>query len=84
LVIKALDPDWIRIGIQPKMLDPDPDEMNADPQPCLHQYILFATQILYLSGRVITYILVTAGAGVHEGGVAAARLSVHVRAVRQQ
>jgi hypothetical protein len=35
LVIKALDPDpyWIRIriGIQPKMLDPD--EMNADPQP---------------------------------------------------
>jgi hypothetical protein len=34
LVIKALDPDWIRIGIQPKMLDPDPDEMNADPQHC--------------------------------------------------
>jgi hypothetical protein len=36
LVINALDPDWylIRIGIQPKMLDPDtdPDEMNADPQ----------------------------------------------------
>jgi hypothetical protein len=33
LVIKALDPDWIliRIGIQPKMLDPD--EINADPQP---------------------------------------------------
>jgi hypothetical protein len=29
--------DWIRIriGIQPKMLDPDldPDDMNADPQP---------------------------------------------------
>jgi hypothetical protein len=36
LLTKALDPDWIRIriGIQPKMLDPDPDEMNADPQPC--------------------------------------------------
>ncbi len=35
MVIKALDQDWIRIriGIQPKMLDPDPDEMNADPQP---------------------------------------------------
>jgi hypothetical protein len=36
LVIKALDPYWIRIririGIQPKMLDPDPDEMNADLQ----------------------------------------------------
>ena len=41
LVNKALDPDWIRIriGIQPKMLDPDPDEMNADPQPCLWQHI---------------------------------------------
>jgi hypothetical protein len=24
----------IRIGIQPKMLDPDPDEINEDPQPC--------------------------------------------------
>ncbi len=36
MVLKAPDPDWIRIGIQPKMLelDPDPDEMNADPQPC--------------------------------------------------
>jgi hypothetical protein len=33
LVIKALDPEWIRINIQPKMLDPD--EMNADPQPWL-------------------------------------------------
>ncbi len=33
MVFKALDPDWIRIGIQPKMLDPDPDEMNADPHP---------------------------------------------------
>jgi hypothetical protein len=36
LVIKTLDPDWIRIriSIQPKMLDPDPYQMNADPQPC--------------------------------------------------
>jgi hypothetical protein len=24
---------WIRIGNPPKTLDPDPDEMNADPQP---------------------------------------------------
>ncbi len=43
MVIKALDPYWIRIriGIQPKMLeldpDPDADEMNADPQPCFKQ-----------------------------------------------
>ncbi len=31
------DPDlyWIRIGIQPKMLDPDPFRMNTDPKPCL-------------------------------------------------
>jgi hypothetical protein len=24
---------WIRMGIQPKMLDPDPYQMNADTQP---------------------------------------------------
>ncbi len=30
------DPYLIRIGIQPKMQDPDPDEMNADPQPCIY------------------------------------------------
>ncbi len=35
LVIKALDPDSIRIriGLQPQTLDPDPDQMNADPKP---------------------------------------------------
>jgi hypothetical protein len=32
LVIRTLDPDWIWIGIQPKMLDPDPDQMNTDPK----------------------------------------------------
>ncbi len=34
------DPYWIRIriGIQPKMLDPDPDEMNADPQPWFNMW----------------------------------------------
>jgi hypothetical protein len=33
--MKALDPYWIRIRIviQHKMLDPDPDEVNANPQP---------------------------------------------------
>jgi hypothetical protein len=33
----TLDPDWIRIpiGIHPKMLDPDPYQMNTDPKPCL-------------------------------------------------
>jgi hypothetical protein len=45
LVIKALDPDWIRIriGIQPKMLDPD--EMNADPQPCFLKVLVQGTAI---------------------------------------
>ena len=33
LVLKTLNPDWIRIGIRPKMLDPDPYQMSADPQP---------------------------------------------------
>jgi hypothetical protein len=46
---RVADPDWIRIqsgqwiririrririGIQPKLPDPDADGMNADPQPC--------------------------------------------------
>jgi hypothetical protein len=26
---------WIRIGIQPKMLDPDPFQMNTNPRPWL-------------------------------------------------
>jgi hypothetical protein len=30
LVIKPVDPDWIRIGILPKMLDPD--QLNPDPK----------------------------------------------------
>ncbi len=38
LVIKALDPYWIRIririGLQPQPLDPDPDKMNTDPKHC--------------------------------------------------
>ncbi len=38
LVIKALDPDWIRfrIGIQPKMPDLDPYQMNTDPK---HRFV---------------------------------------------
>jgi hypothetical protein len=45
LVIKALDPDWIRIriGVHPKMLDPDPDEINADPQPWLTFYLIMSS-----------------------------------------
>jgi hypothetical protein len=40
LVIKGLDPDWIRIrfGLQDPTLDPDPDpeKINMDPKPCLY------------------------------------------------
>jgi len=28
---------WIRIGIQPKMLDPDPYQMNTDPKQWTRQ-----------------------------------------------
>jgi hypothetical protein len=45
LLIKALDLDWIRIriGVHPKMLDPDPEKMNTDPQPCqkIRKFLLF-------------------------------------------
>ncbi len=35
MVIKALDPYWIRIriGLQHETLDPDPEKMNTDTQP---------------------------------------------------
>ncbi len=36
MVIKT--PEWIRIGIQPKMLDPDPESMNPDPKDCLWDF----------------------------------------------
>ncbi len=32
MIIKTLDPDWMRIGFQPKMLDPDPYQINTDPK----------------------------------------------------
>jgi hypothetical protein len=38
LVVKALDPDWIRIriririGLQSQPLDPDPEKINTDPK----------------------------------------------------
>ncbi len=39
LVIKTMDPDWIRIriGIQPKMLDPD--QMHTDPKRCPYFFL---------------------------------------------
>ncbi len=43
LVIKALDPDWIRIriGLQPQTPDPDPEKMNTDPQPWKQDIIFY-------------------------------------------
>jgi hypothetical protein len=39
--IKTLDPDWIWIGIQPKMLDPEPYQMTTDLK---HWYILLVVE----------------------------------------
>jgi len=40
MVIKALDPYWIRIririGLQHQPLDPGPEKMHTDPQPCFY------------------------------------------------
>ncbi len=50
LIIKALDPyriGSVRIGIQPKMLDPDSDsdDMNADPQPWYRNALYSETRV---------------------------------------
>jgi hypothetical protein len=40
LLIKILDPDWIRnrMGIQPKMLDPDQDLIESGSETLLQGY----------------------------------------------
>jgi hypothetical protein len=45
------DPYWIRIGFQPKMLDPGLYEMNADPQPCLSIGTIYLLSSGTLVGR---------------------------------
>ncbi len=61
LVIKALDPDWIRIriGVHPEMLDPDPDEMNADPQPWSLETIFWF--------KILKFFEADPGSGIHPG-----------------
>jgi hypothetical protein len=51
ILIRIQSGQWIRIriGIEPKMLDPDPDEMNADPQPCIWLWIGIPIRILLFS-----------------------------------
>jgi hypothetical protein len=50
MVIKILDLDpdwiWIQIGMQPKVVDLDPElyQMNTDPKPC------FSNSSSYLTG----------------------------------
>jgi hypothetical protein len=63
LVIKTLDPDWIRIGIQQKMLDPDPYQMNTDPK---HRWYL-----LYLVCAATLPVL--CGEGLFDAGIHGAR-----------
>jgi hypothetical protein len=50
--IKTLDPDWIqiRMGIQPKMLDLDPDLMNPD----LKHWLLDSQTQLNYQPKMIT------------------------------
>jgi hypothetical protein len=69
-----LDPDpyWIqiRIGIKPKMLelDPDPDEMNADPQPCLQEGLELAVDVVEDGAEAVLLVdLVAVADGVDEG-----------------
>jgi hypothetical protein len=35
----GLDPERIRLGIQPKMLDPDPESMNPDQKKLLSSVV---------------------------------------------
>ena len=58
LVIKALDPDWIRIriGLQPQPLDPDPEKMKTDPKhclkdPCKFKHLLGNTRVIRLRNK---------------------------------
>jgi hypothetical protein len=34
-----LDPYWKQISIHPRMLDPDPDEINTNQQPCSKHFL---------------------------------------------
>ncbi len=45
--MRTLDPDWIRVGIQPKMPDPDPYQMNTDPN---HMTILYVSHLVHCQG----------------------------------
>jgi hypothetical protein len=78
LVIKALDPYWIRIriGIQPKMLDPDPDEMNADPQPCFFYLNFFSYYIQHCFICRPSDSIVPTDAGIEPRTVATGALAV--------
>jgi hypothetical protein len=41
--------------MHPKMLDPDPDEMNADPQPCLNVFSsLLASSSSFFSAWIVS------------------------------
>ncbi len=66
LVIKALDPDWIRIriGIQPQTLDPDPEKMNTDSQPWVHpaKILIFHVAVHFRTSPVLRFSMLLAPA----------------------
>ncbi len=60
LVTKTLDPHWIRIriGIQPKMLGLDPDQMSTDPQPWYAVYLVVGNSRINVGWRTLISISV--------------------------
>jgi hypothetical protein len=48
---------WIRIGIQPKMLAPDPDQMNKDSKHCLKRQLQYS---FWVNKRGLHFIAITA------------------------
>jgi hypothetical protein len=58
LVIKTPDTDWIqiRIGIQPKILDPDPYQMYTDPK---HWFIVVINNWQICCSALVSYKLMT-------------------------
>jgi hypothetical protein len=56
-LVKTLDPGWIRIGIQPKMLDPDPESMNPNPKHwCWKIWNLFHEHLKQNSAHLLAYV----------------------------
>jgi hypothetical protein len=55
-VIKGLNPDPDQHGIQPKMLDPDPYQMNTDPKHCSVQFLFCGYREIVFSQQWSSFI----------------------------